>query len=395
MSLPKFGTVVLCLLITASVAFADQASPHSANSQSVAPSENLAPFENHEFIGRLIESSIQPADPDHAATILLEVMLVKQGNLKAGTMIRCPLKTDIEIGSKRASQQQPGTYLRVRSTDPVSENDQGWTLLGCQLQVPQDGDVVSACLLRWNALKKVCEDSYQYTVRSSNAAGSGHLTQMEIRNGRVIARRYKETLNGPFWHWEEGRKTLGSHKQGAAIQTLDELYEMAQAVASKPLADHERRYLRSDGQGLLTTCFVIDIRIADDAPQTGISIEQIVLQDSKTDVSLPIIELNLELSAEADRDGLAPYVIRSIRELHQVFTEEEDIAAIRRKINFEEQILLVFAWEGSGRDRLTYTVAESFPEQITFRIKHGRTRDLRMHTRAMILRKNVTWSIKE
>ena len=41
----------------------------------------------------------------------------------------------------------------------------------------------------------------------------------------------------------------------------------------------------------------------------------------------------------------------------------------------------------------TPVFAESFPEQITFRIQPGRTRDLRPHVRVFALRGNVKWSV--
>jgi hypothetical protein len=54
----------------------------------------------------------------------------------------------------------------------------------------------------------------------------------------------------------------------------------------------------------------------------------------------------------------------------------------------------VFAWKGSGRDQLSYAVAESFPEQIFFSLKAGETDDLRSHTKLFAVRKNVRWSAK-
>ena len=53
------------------------------------------------------------------------------------------------------------------------------------------------------------------------------------------------------------------------------------------------------------------------------------------------------------------------------FFGEEALAALQEKVDFDEQIVLVFAWRGSGQDKLSYVVAESFPEQITFTITPG------------------------
>ena len=61
------------------------------------------------------------------------------------------------------------------------------------------------------------------------------------------------------------------------------------------------------------------------------------------------------------------------------------------QVDFEKQLVLLFAWRGSGQDQLEYTVAESYPEQVTFRYVPGRTRDLRPHVSIYALRKNVTW----
>jgi hypothetical protein len=57
-------------------------------------------------------------------------------------------------------------------------------------------------------------------------------------------------------------------------------------------------------------------------------------------------------------------------------------------------MVLVFAWKGSGQDKIEYTVAESYPEQIQFVYQRGRTRDLRTHFKIFVLRANVKWSAK-
>jgi hypothetical protein len=43
---------------------------------------------------------------------------------------------------------------------------------------------------------------------------------------------------------------------------------------------------------------------------------------------------------------------------------------------------------------MEYEVAESFPEQITFSLKPGLTRDLRPHVKIFALRANVKWRMK-
>ena len=85
-----------------------------------------------------------------------------------------------------------------------------------------------------------------------------------------------------------------------------------------------------------------------------------------------------------------PLVIRSEAEAAEHFGDAA-AGALIKQVDFKQQIVLVFAWRGSGQDRLAYSVAESFPEQISFTFRPGRTRDLRPHMRIYALRSNVSW----
>ncbi|NQU24209.1 MAG: hypothetical protein HQ567_23250 [Candidatus Nealsonbacteria bacterium] len=86
-----------------------------------------------------------------------------------------------------------------------------------------------------------------------------------------------------------------------------------------------------------------------------------------------------------------PLVIGSAEEAGKHFGKDA-LAALKKQVDFEKQIVLVFAWRGSGQDRLTYTVLESHPEQVPFKYKPGRTRDLRPHIHVYALRSNVRWT---
>ena len=88
-----------------------------------------------------------------------------------------------------------------------------------------------------------------------------------------------------------------------------------------------------------------------------------------------------------------PLVLRKQEDLAKYFAKDE-LEKITAKVDLKNQVVLVFAWRGSGGDRLSYDVLESFPEQIVFRIKPGRTKDLRRHVRLFALRSNVKWSVK-
>ena len=110
----------------------------------------------------------------------------------------------------------------------------------------------------------------------------------------------------------------------------------------------------------------------------------------------PITELK-DLRAEeavfTDASRTKPIVLKSLKNGAKYFDEEE-LAAISKTVDFEKQIVLLFAWKGSGQDRLQYEVKESFPEQIIFSCKPGRTRDFRPHVKAYVLRSNVKWAVE-
>ena len=88
-----------------------------------------------------------------------------------------------------------------------------------------------------------------------------------------------------------------------------------------------------------------------------------------------------------------PIVVKSKEEAAKHLGKEAT-AALVKAVDFKKQVVLVFAWRGSGGDQLNYTVAESFPEQITFSRQFGRTRDLRSHAKVFALRSNVKWSVQ-
>jgi hypothetical protein len=88
-----------------------------------------------------------------------------------------------------------------------------------------------------------------------------------------------------------------------------------------------------------------------------------------------------------------PLVLNSEKEASEHFSKDE-LAKLTREVDFSKQFVLVFAWRGSGGDRLSYTVAESSPEQVAFTLTRGRTRDLRPHLHIYALRTGVKWSVR-
>lgn len=94
-----------------------------------------------------------------------------------------------------------------------------------------------------------------------------------------------------------------------------------------------------------------------------------------------------------DSGRAKPLVLRSAKEAVEYFGEKA-LEKLTGAVDFDKQVVLVFAWRGSGQDRLEYDVAESFPEQVMFSFTPGRTKDLRPHVRIYALRANVKWRFK-
>ena len=112
---------------------------------------------------------------------------------------------------------------------------------------------------------------------------------------------------------------------------------------------------------------------------------------------MPAIKVIEGVSAGAkafeDASRQKPVVLRTQKEAAEYFGEEE-LVKLAEAVDFEKQVVLVFAWRGSRQDRLEYEVAESSPEQVTFSLKPGLTRDLRPHVKIFALRANVKWRMK-
>lgn len=168
-------------------------------------------------------------------------------------------------------------------------------LLGLAVCMPafsQDEAKLKDSLTTWRKLRQQCGGNYSYKIRRTSFSGFGHETEVIVNDNKVAERRYHTFNTRPIPDqpapkpaadkWTETGKQIGTHKEGAAALTLDELYTQAAKVLKRELPEHERLYLRFDKQGLLKSCFTVDTRIADDAPIHGVIITSIALKtDSK------------------------------------------------------------------------------------------------------------------
>ena len=144
----------------------------------------------------------------------------------------------------------------------------------------------------WRAIAEAAGGNYEYDVAFQSWVGFGHTTTIVVRDGKVVERRLVKfdrnqpqaaelsvAPDGPGGvrqppaqaadRWTETAEQLGTHAEGAAAKTIDELYdEAATIMAAEPTEDRELRVAYFPN-GVLQHCFWIDRRIADDAPRTG------------------------------------------------------------------------------------------------------------------------------
>ena len=139
----------------------------------------------------------------------------------------------------------------------------------------------------WQQIKAKIDGNYSYKVARYSRFGAGNSTEIIVRDNKVVERRYQSVTGLPVpakpgevpkpdgESWIEKDKDLGKHKEGAALLTLDELYQKAIQIAKQEPPAFHRLYTRFDGQGLLLACLTVDTRIADDVPHNGVSIASI------------------------------------------------------------------------------------------------------------------------
>ena len=95
-------------------------------------------------------------------------------------------------------------------------------------------------------------------------------------------------------------------------------------------------------------------------------------------IKLTQVKAKRDVLDSASRDK--PLILLNADAARKYF-DRDAMKLVDQKVDFDQQVLMVFAWRGSGQDELRPTVLESFPEQLRFQYIGGRTRDLREESR--------------
>jgi hypothetical protein len=76
-----------------------------------------------------------------------------------------------------------------------------------------------------------------------------------------------------------------------------------------------------------------------------------------------------------------PTKITSKKELADAVPDKDAAASITKQVDFGKEFVVLFAWSGSGGDRLTMNQDKG----VVFTLKRGLTRDLRSHSKVFAL----------
>lgn len=100
-----------------------------------------------------------------------------------------------------------------------------------------------------------------------------------------------------------------------------------------------------------------------------------------------------DLSQDLTRGGFdKPTVIDSDAELRKIFKDKAVENRLDREVNFNKQKLLVFAWSGSGGDKLGYKIDN---REVLFQFQPGMTKDLRPHVELFTLDKDAKYRVEK
>lgn len=118
--------------------------------------------------------------------------------------------------------------------------------------------------------------------------------------------------------------------------------------------------------------------------------------DEKKD-SGPVRQIATEKADKIETKGgsaTKPTKVTTAEELEMRVPDEATRKRLAQQVDFKSHTLLVFAWQGSGGDKIEYVILESKPEQVEFMVKPGRTKDLRPHVKLFVLPNDVKWAVK-
>ncbi|MFI2741691.1 hypothetical protein ACG2LH_03045 [Zhouia sp. PK063] len=132
--------------------------------------------------------------------------------------------------------------------------------------------------------KATNNNNYTYVATSYSWTGNASETTIKVENGNVISRKYEATKYNSdnksieiYDTYEENEESLGTHKNGAAIKTLDQLYSDCSSNYLNADMNKNMVYFNTDTTGIMNSCGYVPKNCVDDC-FNGISIKSITFE---------------------------------------------------------------------------------------------------------------------
>jgi hypothetical protein len=110
----------------------------------------------------------------------------------------------------------------------------------------------------------------------------------------------------------------------------------------------------------------------------------------KSDGKNPARVLKVTVSIKAEGKATEPMHIKDAKKLADVFSVKEEQAAIAKEVDFTKESLVVFAWSGSGGDKVT---PGGNDKEVKFTFVPGLTRDFRPHVHLFAIPKDAKLTV--
>ena len=145
--------------------------------------------------------------------------------------------------------------------------------------------MLTAAEATWGAAKSGCS-IYAYEKYQHSVFGSCSRTAIEIENGQPLRRSFVSCASVPDGgvadQWDEiGATQIGTHDEGAAPETAEQLFADCQTVLTNVAADPSgyRASLRLTAEGIPLSCQATLIQCVDDCTD-GISLDWFICEPS-------------------------------------------------------------------------------------------------------------------
>jgi hypothetical protein len=102
-------------------------------------------------------------------------------------------------------------------------------------------------------------------------------------------------------------------------------------------------------------------------------------KDDADSAGSPVRPIPTEGLTRPDEAPFRGGAILTAKDLAKIFPNNDEQAKLTKLVNFDSENLLLFAWSGSGGDKLTVGGVDAARKEVVFSKQLGLTRDLRRH----------------